>query len=292
MSGFSVSLPGDGVDGVAVQPLLRTATVAVNRWTCVVGPRGSTAELQQPWHLFSFTHIGAFVAHLGETTQTVDATRVLIIEPRHLYRMSKRYGSDASGSCLVIRPDVVESVVARARRSTVTDGELSARAYLAQHLLLRRLALDGDDALAVEEMAMHVIEDALAADSTAMLRDSTALRKKSRESVAAARAILLMHYRQPPQLDELARAVGLSPYHLCRAFKQETGMPMHRYLNRVRLRAALERVAERDVDLSTLAHELGFSSHSHFAEAFRHEFNVSPSEVRRLAMTRAKASGL
>jgi AraC-like DNA-binding protein len=54
----------------------------------------------------------------------------------------------------------------------------------------------------------------------------------------------------------------------------------HRYLTRLRLRAALERLPDAS-DLTALALELGFSSHSHFTDAFRREFRRTPSEARR-----------
>ena len=57
-------------------------------------------------------------------------------------------------------------------------------------------------------------------------------------------------------------------------------MPLHRYLTRLRLRAALERLAGGANDLTALALDLGFSSHSHFADAFRREFGRTPSAVR------------
>lgn len=57
-------------------------------------------------------------------------------------------------------------------------------------------------------------------------------------------------------------------------------MPIHCYLNGLRLRAALELVVEGTGDLGELALELGFSSHSHFTAAFRKEFGMSPRAVR------------
>jgi AraC-like DNA-binding protein len=66
---------------------------------------------------------------------------------------------------------------------------------------------------------------------------------------------------------------------------------VHRYRNRLRLRAAVERLSDGPVDRSTLAHALGFSSHSHFTAAFRAEFGVTPARVRdtrRLAELRAQ----
>ncbi len=80
-------------------------------------------------------------------------------------------------------------------------------------------------------------------------------------------------------LDDVARAVHVSPFHLARIFQQQTGVPVHRYLTQLRLRASLERL---DSDLTVVALELGFSSHSHFTDAFRREFGRSPSEMRKI----------
>jgi AraC-like DNA-binding protein len=77
------------------------------------------------------------------------------------------------------------------------------------------------------------------------------------------------------------RAVHVSPFHLARIFQQQTGVPVHRYLTQLRLRASLERLADGEEDLTTIALELGFSSHSHFTDAFRREFGQPPSEIRK-----------
>ncbi|NJL26850.1 MAG: helix-turn-helix transcriptional regulator, partial [Thermoanaerobaculia bacterium] len=100
-------------------------------------------------------------------------------------------------------------------------------------------------------------------------------------SVEAARALLVEHYHEPLQLEDVASAAGISPFHLCRLFKRSTGLPIHRYLTRLRLATALERVVEGCTDLADLAFELGFSSHSHLSSAFRKELGLAPSEVRR-----------
>ena len=57
-------------------------------------------------------------------------------------------------------------------------------------------------------------------------------------------------------------------------------MPIHRYLTQLRLRSSLERLADGANDLTALALELGFSSHSHFTDAFRREFGHAPSRDR------------
>ena len=98
---------------------------------------------------------------------------------------------------------------------------------------------------------------------------------------------------QPISLDDVSRAVHASPFHFARIFQERTGVPVHRYLTRLRLRAALERVAAGESDLTRLALELGFSSHSHFTDAFRREFGRAPSTVRGAAapLRRPSANG-
>jgi AraC-like DNA-binding protein len=63
------------------------------------------------------------------------------------------------------------------------------------------------------------------------------------------------------------------------------GLPLYRYQLRLRLARALDLLAQ-DGDLTTLALDLGFSSHSHFSAAFRQAYGRSPSEFRQSALRR------
>src|SRR4029078_102206 len=67
---------------------------------------------------------------------------------------------------------------------------------------------------------------------------------------------------------------------LGRLFRSSTGFSLHGYRNQLRLRAALERIADPETRLTALASELGFSCHIHFTAAFRETFGVAPSELR------------
>jgi AraC-like DNA-binding protein len=89
------------------------------------------------------------------------------------------------------------------------------------------------------------------------------------------------------------------PHRLCRArkrlariFRRETGLSLHRQLTRLRLRDALEHLANGKPDLTGLALDLGFSSHAHFSHSFRHEFGSTPSEFsRQLFMRNLRGMG-
>src|SRR5262249_3821834 len=79
---------------------------------------------------------------------------------------------------------------------------------------------------------------------------------------------------------EIANAVGASPGYLTQLFRAVEGIPLHAYLTQLRLAQALVELPHSE-DLTGLALELGFSSHSHFSARFRRAFGLTPSEFRR-----------
>jgi AraC-like DNA-binding protein len=81
-------------------------------------------------------------------------------------------------------------------------------------------------------------------------------------------------------LVELAGRVACSTHHLSRIFRAGTGETISRYRNRVRVRMALERLAEGEASLSALAADLGFADASHLARTVRAETGGTPSWLR------------
>lgn len=107
-------------------------------------------------------------------------------------------------------------------------------------------------------------------------------------AVLAARATLDASYAQPWPLVRLARAVGLSANHLAELFARDTGTTPHRYLVERRIQRACELLAQTDLPITTVALDLGFSSSSHFARAFRRSTGASPRAFR---LTRGASEG-
>jgi len=81
-------------------------------------------------------------------------------------------------------------------------------------------------------------------------------------------------------LDQMALKFGVTPAHLCRIFREGTGTTIHAYRERLALRASLDPLGQGCRDITELALDLGFSSHSHFTGRFRKYFGRSPSEMR------------
>ncbi len=83
-------------------------------------------------------------------------------------------------------------------------------------------------------------------------------------------------------LTELARRQSVSPHHLSRVFHACTGKTVSAYRNQLRVREALERLAEGERSLTGLASDLGFADHAHLARTVRREAGAVPSALRRL----------
>jgi AraC-like DNA-binding protein len=147
-------------------------------------------------------------------------------------------------------------------------------------------SLGPPDVLEVEELALLLAERLVQASirERARLRDRP-LRPRACDLAEAERlrGQLSAEPGRRHRLDTLARQVGSTPFHLCRSFRRATGTTIHRYLTQVRLHKAIDRLADGSPDLSEMALNLGFSSHSHFTALFRKHLGVPPEEIRRAA---------
>ncbi len=79
----------------------------------------------------------------------------------------------------------------------------------------------------------------------------------------------------------MGRAVGASPAYVTDVFRRFEGISLRRYVTQLRLARALVELPY-STDITSLALDLGLSSHSHFTLAFRRAFGCTPSEFRRI----------
>lgn len=104
-------------------------------------------------------------------------------------------------------------------------------------------------------------------------------REAHRDAVERVKVFVGERYAEPLRLEEIAREACYSMFHLCRVFKSYTGVSVHRYVNRVRLVAALEMLESR-VPVTETALRVGFSTPSHFSDVFRRELGLRPTDAR------------
>ena len=98
----------------------------------------------------------------------------------------------------------------------------------------------------------------------------------SAESVEKVVALLGKNLENPPTLEEIGRAVGCSPFHLSRTFSSATGMTIPQYIRQLRMERAAELLRSGKFNVTEAALEVGYSSLSHFSQAFNETFGCCP----------------
>ena len=86
---------------------------------------------------------------------------------------------------------------------------------------------------------------------------------------------------QDVSLAEMAAVCGMSTYHLCRAFRQSTGLPPHRWQIVRRMERAKDLLETSDRPVIDIAAAVGYADPSQFASMFRKVVGTSPTNYRR-----------
>jgi AraC family transcriptional regulator len=89
------------------------------------------------------------------------------------------------------------------------------------------------------------------------------------------------HAAEDFNLAVLADQVGLSKFHFDRLFKSALGVSPSRYHINLRMDAARRLLRETKKSVVTIALDVGYANPSHFAQLFRRETGLSPSDYRR-----------
>jgi AraC family transcriptional regulator len=255
---------------------------------------GCGAEEYASAHQVVFTRSGVFLKHSPTSRNReylADPLRALVFNKDEPFRVS--HPSEGGDECTMfafppeVAREVVDAVDPRAQ-----DGPILFRvthapvdtAATRHYRALRDLARMSAQAIRVEEEGLVLLADVLRAGlvtfsaPAAVSREAT--KRLRRELVERTREALACAPSERWTLKRLARHVHSSPFHLTRVFRQHTGMPAHRFLLQLRLLLALERLEEGERNLTSLALSFGFSSHSHFTNAFTETFGISPSAYR------------
>ena len=154
-------------------------------------------------------------------------------------------------------------------------GRCNARTYLLQRRLFDAVAGGRiDDSIAVEETVLLLLDRVVGGAASVLPHP------RKRELVHDVECLLASRFDATLELPQIAGHVGASVYHLCRTFREVTGLPLHQYIRQLRIRHGLEAVCETSSPLSRIAVDLGFAHHSHFTNAFRRDFEVTPSQLR------------
>ncbi|MEE0421131.1 MAG: helix-turn-helix domain-containing protein [Lachnospiraceae bacterium] len=101
------------------------------------------------------------------------------------------------------------------------------------------------------------------------------------KSIRAAINYMHRHLQEKITLDQLAQASGLSSGRFSHLFKEETGVSPMTYLLRIKMETAQTMLSFSDYTLSEISTILGFSSESHFIQAFKRHWGMTPGKFKR-----------
>jgi AraC-like DNA-binding protein len=224
---------------------------------------------------------GLFVWHVGGDEVIGDPNHALFVTARERFRLSEPLGGGYAE--LIITPDpellaeTAGTPVDRLSNHPLFRARSARVSPSVQHLgasFLRR-GLDGHrDDLGDEEAMVALLRSTCDTDGPAIRPGGPTGRliRRTKEHLDD-------HLASPLRLAAVARAVGASPAYLTSVFRRFEGVSLHKYVTQLRLARSLVELPHA-ADLTTLAVDLGFSSHSHFACAFRKAFHMTPSEFR------------
>ena len=265
-----------------VDRLLDSGTVAVRHVDCRGTCRHRSAEECASHTHFVFPYRGVYLRHVGNDQAVADANHVLFFNRDEGYQVSHPLsGGDASivvsvgeSALLELAPKSLLSASAPLKFNQ-QHLRIDARAQALVMLLKHSLQNGSIEELEAEGLSLTLVSRAIG-ERTSRVPGATYARRRLVDRV---KVLLAGDLSRRWTLAEIAREIKGSPVYLTQVFQQVEGLPLYRYHLRLRLARALDLLAERE-DLSGLAQDLGFSSHSHFSAAFRQAYGVTPVEFR------------
>lgn len=121
---------------------------------------------------------------------------------------------------------------------------------------------------------LHQLFLSLAEEGTISTASSAA------DAITFRKAIGYLNYNlhRQPTVSEIARYCNLSDASLKRLFEKYAGIGVHKYLTKLKIKAAMELLEEKE-SVANVAEKLGFTSQSYFSKAFKRETGMNPSEI-------------
>ena len=268
-----------------IKRLLVTETVALRNVRCGGGCRHRSPEECASVTQFVFPYRGIYMRHVGSDQAVADANHVLFFNAGEAYQVSHPIaGGDASLSLALSEP-LLDELAPRALLNGLgplgfrrQHRRIDPRAQALVALLRHGLDNETIEPLEAEGLVLTLVCRSLG-PRTSHQPGSTHARRRLADRV---KVLLAGDLSRRWTLGEIAAEIRGSPVYLTQVFQQAEGIPLYRYHLRLRLARALDLITQYD-DLSALAAELGFSSHSHFAAAFRQAYGRSPTAFRESA---------
>lgn len=261
----------DHILGDGIATLFRSQVATVQRVVCptdspLVGPEGTVDD----FHIV-VPQRGAFTWHRPCGPVLADPAQALLVPGGERYAISHPGNGDHS---IVLTPT---RKVARKLGFDLLPHYgpvVMAPAVAYRFKLIAEMSLAGTPA---------AVLDGVIGETLQWVRNPAPGRGRvgaeARRTLNRAKAFIAAAAPDELALADVAAAVGVTAIYLTQLFKKVEGVALHRYVSTVRMNAAVSRLADCD-DITSVALDHGYSSHSHFSTACRAALGSPPSRVR------------
>lgn len=89
------------------------------------------------------------------------------------------------------------------------------------------------------------------------------------------------NYTVPFRLNDMAKSLHLSPYHLSHLFKEATGISITEYIAARRIHQSIQLLATTKKPISLIAEEIGLTNSSYFCKWFKTQMGITPHQYRK-----------
>jgi AraC-like DNA-binding protein len=164
-----------------------------------------------------------------------------------------------------------------------TCGLLPAGAMMLRNLLWLRLQRSEPDAFESETLGLDLLGMSLGSMSAGLPSPRRSALPRRRRAVERVKEAVAAAPAERWSVAKLAKVASLSPFHLCHVFRETAGTSLYDYVLHERLAHSLAAVLDGGDNLTAIALDAGFASHSHFTARFRGFFGITPTALRRTA---------
>jgi AraC family transcriptional regulator len=268
-----------------------SGTARAARFTCSVSDTRFRDSGPTSNALVAFPRRPVWIRHVGKKPFLADPTVSTIYNPGQEFTRSVLSEDGDRSEWFAVAPSLAREIAAAIDPHSQDEPErpfrkpyapIDSALYLRQRILFSRIERGLIDPLEAEQSIIELVATVIGcAHGQRPPQPHVRAADAHRDLVQRARAALASSMTERVSLTDLARRLSVSEFHLCRVFREQTGLTLHAFQTELRLRTGLEMLADTRLDISRIALELGFSSHSHFSDTLRRRFSRTPISIRR-----------
>ncbi|MCL5999742.1 MAG: AraC family transcriptional regulator [Chloroflexi bacterium] len=221
----------------------------------------------------------------GEASVDIDGAS-LYVPPQHVALMlpgrREHYRFTRDGithhSWCAVRPDAVSESL---RQRLVAAPRCQALTPRIRNLVEFGLSLPPAGVASADGVIEHI---GLAALHEYVFEAETAHHERDQpEALRVACRYIDSHLTEPLALVDIARAAYVTPQYLIKLFRQHLGTTPARYVWQLRVGRGVELLRETGLSIAEIANRTGFKNPFHFSRMVKHQYQLSPRQLRKQA---------